>query len=37
MSPIYRTIKPFPMVNEASFEADWPWQETVGEYLRVIR
>jgi hypothetical protein len=35
MSPIYRTIKAFPLSIKASFEADCLWKETVGEDLRV--
>jgi hypothetical protein len=35
MSPNYRTIKPFPLGIEASFEADCLWKETAGEGPRV--
>jgi hypothetical protein len=35
MSPNYRTIKPFPLSTQASFEADGLWAETAGEDLRV--
>jgi hypothetical protein len=35
MSPNYRTIKAFPLSTQASFEADYLWKETAGEYPRV--
>jgi hypothetical protein len=35
MSPIYRTIKAFPLSIKASFEADGLWAETAGECPRV--
>ena len=34
MSPNYRTIKPFPLSTQASFEADGLWADA-GEDLRV--
>jgi hypothetical protein len=35
MSLNYRTIKAFPLSTQASFEADYLWKETAGEYPRV--